>query len=87
MEMRTISTTDLASHILGVLDAVADRGETVNIERNHTVIAQIVPPETIMTARQALATLDFPMLTPKEGKVWLEDSKDSFSDEVCDPWA
>jgi antitoxin (DNA-binding transcriptional repressor) of toxin-antitoxin stability system len=83
--MQTINATDLASHILEVLDAVADRGETVNIERNHTVIAQIVPPETIMTARQALAALDFPMLTLKEAQVWLDDSKDSFSDEVRDP--
>jgi antitoxin (DNA-binding transcriptional repressor) of toxin-antitoxin stability system len=85
--MQTINATDLPSHILGVLDAVADRGETVNIEHNHTVIAQIVPPEKIMTARQALAALDFPMLTPKEAKTWLDDSKDSFSDEVRDPWA
>jgi antitoxin (DNA-binding transcriptional repressor) of toxin-antitoxin stability system len=85
--MQTINAIDLASHILEVLDAVAYQGETVNVERNHIVIAQIVPPETIMTARQALAGLEFSMLTPKEAQMWLEDSKDCFSNEVRDPWA
>jgi hypothetical protein len=57
----------------------------VVIERNHTVIAQIVPPERIMTASQALAGLGLPMLTPKQAAAWLKDSKDDFDETVRDP--
>jgi antitoxin (DNA-binding transcriptional repressor) of toxin-antitoxin stability system len=85
--MRTISATDLARHTREILDKVASHGETVVIERNHTVIAQIVPPERTMTASQALAGLELPMLTPKQAAVWLKDSEDHFDETVRDPWA
>jgi antitoxin (DNA-binding transcriptional repressor) of toxin-antitoxin stability system len=85
--MRTISATDLARNTREILDQVASHGETVVIERNHTMIAQIVPPERTMTASQALAGLGFPMLTPKQAAAWLNDSKDEFDQTVRDPWA
>jgi antitoxin (DNA-binding transcriptional repressor) of toxin-antitoxin stability system len=88
--MRTISATDLARNTREILDQVVSRGETVTIERNRTVIAQIVPPERTMTAAQALAGLGLPMLTPKQAAAWLTDSKDSkddFDETVRDPWA
>jgi antitoxin (DNA-binding transcriptional repressor) of toxin-antitoxin stability system len=85
--MRTISATDLARNTRETLDKVASQGETVVIERNHTVIAQIVPPERTMTASQALAGLGLPMLTPKQAAAWLEGSKDGFDETVRDPWA
>jgi antitoxin (DNA-binding transcriptional repressor) of toxin-antitoxin stability system len=85
--MQTISATDLARNTREILDRVASGGETVVIERNHTVIAQIVPPVRNMTALQALAGLTPPMLTIAQAAAWLKDSKEDFGDAVRDPWA
>jgi|JI6StandDraft_1071083.scaffolds.fasta_scaffold266001_2 antitoxin (DNA-binding transcriptional repressor) of toxin-antitoxin stability system len=85
--MQTISATELTRNTREILDRVATRGETVTIERNHTMIAQIMPPQKTMTASQALAGLVFPILTPQQASSWLHESKDGFSDVVRDPWA
>jgi len=85
--MQTISATDLARNTREILDRVVIQGETVDIERNHTLIAQIMPPARTMTAAQALAGLTFAMLTPAQGKAWLKDSKEDFDNTVIDPWA
>ena len=63
------------------------KGERVAIERNHTLIAQIVPPQRTMSAAQALAGLALPMLTSTQASAWLKDSRQDFSDAVRDPWA
>jgi len=85
--MQTVSATDLARNTRHILDQVASRGECVMVERNHTVVAQIGPPERSMTAAQALAGLPYPMLTPAQASAWLADSKPDFTDGVRDPWA
>ena len=85
--MQTISATDLARNTREILDRVASRGETVAVERNNTLIAQIVPPVHTMTALQALAGLMPPMLTMAQAAAWLKDSKEDFGDAVRDPWA
>lgn len=85
--MQTISATDLARNTREILDKVASRGETVIIERNHTTIAQIMPPPQTMTVAQALAGLTFPLLTPAQATAWLKDSEGDFGDGVRDPWA
>jgi antitoxin (DNA-binding transcriptional repressor) of toxin-antitoxin stability system len=85
--VRTISATDLARNTREILDKVASHGETVVIERNHTTIAQIVPPVRTMTAAQAFAGLGLPVLTPKQAAAWLKQSKDEFGQTVRDPWA
>lgn len=89
--MQTISATELARNTRQILDQVASNAETLAIERNRTVIAQIMPPERTMTARQALAGLTFPMvtpiLTPTQAAGWLKDSRQDFGDAVRDPWA
>ena len=84
--MQTISATDLARKTREILDAVAGNGETVMIERNQIVIAQIVPPERAMTAAQALAGLQ-PMIAPKQTQAWLKESRGAFDETVRDPWA
>jgi antitoxin (DNA-binding transcriptional repressor) of toxin-antitoxin stability system len=84
--MQTISATDLARNTREILDKVASGGETMAVERNHVMIAQIVPPEQRMTVVQALAGIT-PMLTPRQAAAWLTDSKDDFGQMVCDPWA
>ncbi|MBK7052683.1 MAG: type II toxin-antitoxin system Phd/YefM family antitoxin [Rhodoferax sp.] len=85
--MQTISATELARNTREILDKVASQGETVSIERNHTLIAQIVPPQRSMTASQALAGLALPMLTLAQATDWLQDSRQDFGDAVRDPWA
>lgn len=84
--MPTISATELARNTSAILDRVVSRGETVTIERNQTLIAQIAPPERIMTASQALAGLGWPALSPEQAVAWLKDSRDHFDDTVRDPW-
>jgi antitoxin (DNA-binding transcriptional repressor) of toxin-antitoxin stability system len=85
--METISATDLARNTRKILDKVASRGETVVIERNHTLIAKIGPPDQLMSASQVLAGIIFPVLTLKQSTAWVKDSKGAFSDVIGDPWA
>ena len=84
--MQTISATDLARNTREILDKVASRGEIMVVERNHIMIAKIVPPERAMTAHQALAGLRFPLLTSEQAATWLKDSKEGFDETVCNPW-
>lgn len=84
--MQTISATDLARNTREILDKVISGGETVAIERNHIVVAQITPPKRIMTATQALAGLGLPQLTLKQAANWLKDSKSNYDERVRDPW-
>jgi antitoxin (DNA-binding transcriptional repressor) of toxin-antitoxin stability system len=85
--MQIISATNLARNTREILDQVANRGETVSIERNHTTIAQIMPLQRNMTATQALAGLALPMLTLMQASAWLNDCKAEFGDTVRNPWA
>jgi antitoxin (DNA-binding transcriptional repressor) of toxin-antitoxin stability system len=85
--MQTISATELARNTRDVLDRVASQGETVAIERNGTLIAQVVPPVRTMTAVQVFAGLKMRMLTPTQGSSWLKDSQAQFGQAVTDPWA
>lgn len=83
--MQTITATDLARNTRKILDAVAGRGETVLVERNHVAIARIVPPQPAMTASQALAGFQ-PLLTAGQAADWLRDSRNTFDEAVADPW-
>jgi len=84
---RAISATDLARNTREILDQVAAQGETVVIERNHTIVAQIVPAQRTMTASQVLAGLGSLMLTPEQAVAWLKDSRGDIDDTVRDPCA
>ena len=70
-----------------ILDKVASHGETVSVERNKTLIAQIIQPRRIMTAAQALAGLALPPLSAARAAAWLKNSKGDFDDAVRDLWA
>lgn len=87
MQTITATATDLARHTRQILDLVASRGEHVLVERNHTVVAHILPPARTMTAAQALDGLAFPVFTHAQATTWLADSKQVFADSVRDPWA
>ncbi len=84
--METISATELARNTSKILDRVVSRGESVAVERNRAVIAQIVPPVRAMTASQALSGLE-PGLSREQAAQWLTDSRDEFDQAVRDPWA
>jgi antitoxin (DNA-binding transcriptional repressor) of toxin-antitoxin stability system len=84
--MQTISATELARNTSKILDRVISRGESVAVERNRAVIAQIIPPSRTMTAAQALSGLE-PGLSPEQAAAWLRDSRDEFDQKVRDPWA
>ena len=84
--MEKVSATELARNTREILDRVVGLGETIAVERNHTLIAQILPAERTMTAEQALTDLR-PMLTSRQGRHWIRDSKEDLDDTVRDPWA
>ncbi len=84
--MQIISATELARNTRKVLDDVASRGETIEIERNHVTVARLVPPAQVMTAAQALAGIR-PILTPGQAAAWLKESRADFDQAVVDPWA
>ncbi len=73
--MQTISATELARNTRQILDKIVNLRETVTIERNQRVTAQIVPLLRQMTAAQALAGLmTRPPLTPLQARQWLAAS-------------
>lgn len=84
--MEKVSATELARNTREILDRVIGLGETIAIERNNTLIAQILPAQRTMTAEQALAGLK-PTLTSRQAGNWLRDSKENLDDTVRDPWA
>ena len=84
--MQTISATDLARKTREILDKVVNQGVSMGIERNHAMIAQIIPPQQNMTATLALAGLSLPMLTPTQAIAWLKDSKEELGDGERNPW-
>ncbi len=85
--MQRISATDLARHTREILDRVVHRGETLAVERNHSVIAKLLPAELTMTATQALTGLPLPMLTDVQAAAWLNDSQEGFDQALHNPWA
>lgn len=85
--MQTISATDLARNTREILDKVITHSETLAVERNHVMIAQIGPPMRTMTAARALDGLMLPVLTLTQAADWLKDSRGNFGDTVRDPWA
>ena len=84
--MQTISATDLARQTRIILDRITTQGETIAVERNHTLIAKIIPSERHMTATQAIAALELPILTPVQASAWLRDSQAEFEERVSNPW-
>lgn len=57
LAVHRISATDLARNTREILDKVASQGETMAVERNHIVIARIVPPEQTMLTLQPACCL------------------------------
>jgi antitoxin (DNA-binding transcriptional repressor) of toxin-antitoxin stability system len=85
--MQIISATELARNTRQILDKVVSQGDAVTIERNHSVIAQIVPAPKQMNAAQILAGLATrPALSTSQAKRWLKASKSSFDNGLKDPW-
>jgi len=86
--MPTISATELARNTSAILNRVTAMNQSVEIERNRTIIARIVPPVRTMTAAEAIAGLGG--LSKEEAASWLRDSRnegpEEFDQSVRDPW-
>jgi antitoxin (DNA-binding transcriptional repressor) of toxin-antitoxin stability system len=86
--MKTISATELARNTRQILGTVVSRGETIIVERNNSVIAQIIPPCTRMSVAEALVGLTTrPALTSAQSKRWLKAIKSNFNNDVKAPSA
>ncbi len=85
--MQVISATDLARNTRQIIDSVANGGGAVVVERNQVRVATITSAEPVMTGRQVLEGLRFPLLTAAQGAAWLKDSRADFGNDVKDPWA
>ena len=72
--MYAISEIELARNTREILDRVSSQGETIIIQRNQTLIAQIVPSSRIMSATQALEGFGLKILSPEQSDAWLRDS-------------
>ena len=83
--MDAITATELARDTHRIIDRVASSGESVDILRQDTAVARLVPAQRTMTAVQVLAGLR-PMLTPRAA-AWAKDSRSGFGQTVRDPWA
>ncbi len=85
--MESVTATDLARNTREILEKVATHGQTVMVERNNMVVAQIGPPQKTMTVRQALSGLMLvPTLSVSQANKWLTDSKGVFEEGVKNPW-
>jgi antitoxin (DNA-binding transcriptional repressor) of toxin-antitoxin stability system len=85
--MESVTATDLARNTREILEKVATHGQTVMVERNNMVVAQIGPPQKMMTVRQALSGLmSAPTLSVSQANSWLMDSKGVFEEGVQNPW-
>lgn len=86
--MQTVITaTDLARNIRKILSQVVNQGETIGIECNYILVAQLIPYKSPVTASQLIASLKLPRLTPQQGADWLKNSKEGFDDALVDRWA
>ncbi len=81
--MQTVTATELARHTRRILDQVAQRRETIVVERNQTVIAHLVPAEPAMNAAQALEGLPTGLGAENAAR-WLQDSRDGFEDGMSE---
>lgn len=88
--MKTITATELARNLRQVLDRLAAGGEEILIERNHQMVARILPGTARQTALEAMADL-YRTLPEDAAAGWLESGRQAFASQldkdVRDPWA
>ena len=88
--MKTITATELARNLRQVLDRLAVGGEEIVIERNHQMVARILPGTSRQTALEAMADL-YRTLPADAATGWLESGRKALGNkldkDVRDPWA
>jgi hypothetical protein len=72
--MRKITATFLAHNVSAILDRLALEREKFIIERNHQVVARLVPGPAHMTALEAMGDL-YRTLPEKAAAAWERDSR------------
>jgi antitoxin (DNA-binding transcriptional repressor) of toxin-antitoxin stability system len=87
--MKTITATELARNLRQVLDRLAAGGEEIVIERNHQMVARILPGTARQTALEAMADL-YRTLPEEAAAGWLESGRQAFGSQLDkdlrDPW-
>jgi antitoxin (DNA-binding transcriptional repressor) of toxin-antitoxin stability system len=87
--MKTITATELARNLRQVLDRLAVGGEEIVIERNHQMVARILPGTARQTALEAMADL-YRTLPEDAAAGWLESGRQALASRldkgVRDPW-
>jgi antitoxin (DNA-binding transcriptional repressor) of toxin-antitoxin stability system len=87
--MKTITATELARNLRQVLDRLAVGGEEVIVERNHQMVARILPGIARQTALEAMSDL-YRTLPEEAAAGWLESGRQAFGSQldkdVRDPW-
>lgn len=87
--MKTITATELARNLREVLDRLAVGGEEIVIERNHQVVARILPGIARQTAQEAMADL-YRTLPEEPAAGWLESGREALASQLDkdmrDPW-
>lgn len=88
--MKTITATELARKLRQVLDSLVAGGEEILVERNHQLVARILPGPGRRTALEALADL-YRTLPEDAAAGWEADGKGMAVDQaidsaVRDPW-
>jgi antitoxin (DNA-binding transcriptional repressor) of toxin-antitoxin stability system len=87
--MKTITATELARNLRQVLDRLAVGGEEVVVERNHQMVARILPGIARQSALEAMSDL-YRTLPEEAAAGWLESGRQAFGSQldkdVRDPW-
>ncbi len=84
--MKSISATALARNTGTILDDVVRERKRIRITRGKNVVASIVPDKETVTVSQIFDEYAAPLLTKKQAKDWLRDSRFSFDDRLRDRW-
>lgn len=88
--MKTITATELARKLRQMLDSLVAGGEEILVERNHQLVARILPEPGRQTALEAMADL-YRTLPEDAAAGWEADGKDMAMDQATDsavrnPW-
>jgi len=72
--MKTITATELARNVSAVLDALAQDGSEVLVERNRKPVAKLIPAPGRQTAMQAMEDL-WRILPEADAEGWAEGTQ------------
>jgi antitoxin (DNA-binding transcriptional repressor) of toxin-antitoxin stability system len=87
--MITMTVTEFARNLSGMLDRMEFASEEISLVRNKHVVARVIPGSSVMSARDAFSDI-YGCLSDEEGEAWLRDCRGAdgtLQEELSDPWA